>query len=100
MLGTGGRMWNRDTAQEQPLSTSQPAPAATEAPARPPEERRIVAWIGKSILFRGDLISLEDMSIDGHLEGTVELRDHTLTIGPDARIQGDIVAKTVTVRGT
>jgi cytoskeletal protein CcmA (bactofilin family) len=59
----------------------------------------LVAWVGKSVLFRGDLISLEDMTIDGRVEGTIELRDHTLTIGPDANIQADIVAKGVSILG-
>src|SRR5438046_1828061 len=68
-------------------------------PSRALEERR-VAWVGKSVIFRGDLISLEEMTIDGRVEGTIEVRDHRLTIGPDALIRADIVAKTVTVLGT
>ena len=59
----------------------------------------MAAWVGKSILFRGDLIGLEDMSIDGRVEGTIELREITL-IGPDAHIAADIVAKVVTIHGT
>jgi cytoskeletal protein CcmA (bactofilin family) len=72
--------------------------AAVDVPLRI-EERR-VAWLGTSILLRGDLISLEDMSIDGRVEGNIELRDHTLTVGADANIQGDITAKVVTILGT
>jgi len=92
-------MWNRDTAQEEGPRATQPAPVASSAAARPADERRVVAWVGKSILFRGDLIGLEDMAIDGRVEGTIELRDNNLTIGPDAHIQADIVAKVVTVHG-
>src|SRR5882762_7598416 len=90
-------MWNRETAQDEG-----PRAPQTAGPATPPhavEERRIVAWVGKSVLFRGDVIGLEDMAIDGRVEGTIELRDHNLTIGPDAHIQADIVAKVVTVLG-
>jgi cytoskeletal protein CcmA (bactofilin family) len=39
------------------------------------------------------------MTIDGRVEGTIEVRDHTLTIGPDARIEADIAAKEVIVLG-
>jgi cytoskeletal protein CcmA (bactofilin family) len=93
-------MWNRDSAQEQlPPPASEPIAGASTPSALPAQERRVVAWIGKSILFRGDLISLEDKSIDGRVEGTIELRDHKLTVGPDARIQADIVAKTVIIHG-
>src|SRR5258707_1610998 len=90
-------MWNRETAQDEGPRAPQTAGPAT--PPRAVEERRIVAWVGKSVLFRGDVIGLEDMAIDGRVEGTIELRDHTLTIGPDAHIQADIVAKVVTVLG-
>ena len=75
---------------------------STTTPAAPlrPEERRITAWVGKSVIFKGDLISSEDMTIDGRVEGTIEVRDHSLVIGPDADIRADIIAKTVTVHGT
>jgi cytoskeletal protein CcmA (bactofilin family) len=94
-------MWNRETAQaEQPRAFQTPSMPAVPPAATPSEERRVVAWVGKSILFRGDLIGLEDMTIDGRVEGTIELRDHSLTVGPDAHIQAEIVAKIVTVHGS
>lgn len=94
-------MWNRETGQDQDSRATQPSPVAVTLPVgtRPAEERRVVAWVGKSILFRGDLIGLEDMAIDGRVEGTIELRDHSLTVGPDAHIQADIVAKVVMIHG-
>ena len=92
-------MWNRETSS-QGEGARQPQTSTLAVPDRPLEERRVVAWVGKSVLFRGDLISLEDMTIDGRVEGTIELRDHSLIIGPDARISADIVAKVVTVLGT
>lgn len=58
-----------------------------------------MAWVGKSVVFRGDLISSEDMTIDGRVEGTIEVREHGLTIGPDADIRATIVARTVTIHG-
>jgi cytoskeletal protein CcmA (bactofilin family) len=91
-------MWNRDVLAHDESGRAPQAPSSA-APGLAPEERRRVAWVGKSVVFRGDLISLEDMTIDGRVEGTIEIRDHTLTVGPEARIQADIVAKTVTVLG-
>lgn len=69
-----------------------PQPSATD-------ERRVVAWVGKSVVFRGDLISSEDMTIDGRVEGSIEVRNHHLTIGPNAAIEADVAAKLVTVFG-
>ena len=38
--------------------------------------------------------------IDGQVRGTIELGDHSLTIGPDASVVADLAAKVVTVSGT
>lgn len=64
-----------------------------------PEERREKAWIGGSIVVKGDLTSSEDTTIAGRIEGDVTVRGHTLVIAPQARIRGDIVAGAVTVHG-
>jgi cytoskeletal protein CcmA (bactofilin family) len=106
-------MWNRETPSQSesarqvttPAPTVTPPPAVAPAPApavtsRPAEQRRVVTWVGKSVVFRGDLVSEEDMTIDGRVEGTIELDDHHLTIGPDAHIQAAVVAKVVTILGT
>jgi cytoskeletal protein CcmA (bactofilin family) len=84
-------VWNREASPEdaghQPVSATSPAISAE------------AAWIGKSVFLRGDLVGLEDLTIEGRVEGTIELRDHTLTIGREANIQADIVAKTVAIFG-
>ena len=38
--------------------------------------------------------------IDGQVQGTIELGDHSLTIGPDASVVADLAGKVVTVSGT
>jgi cytoskeletal protein CcmA (bactofilin family) len=64
-----------------------------------PEERRVAAWIGASIVIRGDLTSSEDMTIAGQVEGDVAVKEHTLVIAPRARIRGNITARAVAVHG-
>jgi cytoskeletal protein CcmA (bactofilin family) len=64
------------------------------------EERRRASWISGSILVRGDVVSTEDLVIDGQVKGTIELGDHSLTIGPGASVVADLAAKVVTVSGT
>ena len=63
------------------------------------EERRRASWISGSILVRGDVVSTDDLVIDGQVQGTIELGDHTLTIGPSASVVADLDAKVVTVSG-
>lgn len=62
-------------------------------------ERRVVAWIGKAVRVEGRVVSDEDLTIDGDVEGSIELGGHTLTIGQEAQIRADLLAKTVTISG-
>jgi len=55
--------------------------------------------IGKSVVIKGELNGSEDLTIEGHVEGTIQLRDHVLTIGPNGRIKAQIFAKSVIVLG-
>ena len=63
------------------------------------DERRRAAWIGGAILVKGDVVSTEDLVIDGQVQGTIELGDHSLTIGAGATVVADLVAKDVTISG-
>jgi cytoskeletal protein CcmA (bactofilin family) len=65
-----------------------------------PEERRLTAWIGKSLFVTGKIVSTEDLTIHGGVEGTIELGDHSLTIGDGATIKADLVAQTINISGT
>ena len=98
-------MWKRDEAVK-PASPPTAAPAAPVAPtqsaASQPEPRRIerdVVNIGKSVVIKGELNGSEDLTIEGHVEGKIELRDHVLTIGPNGKIKAELFAKAVVVLG-
>jgi cytoskeletal protein CcmA (bactofilin family) len=58
-----------------------------------------VARIGKSIVIRGELKGGEDLVIDGRVEGTVQLAENRLTIGPNADVAADLSAHDVLVLG-
>lgn len=64
-----------------------------------PTERRMAAWVGKALLIQGKVTSTENLTIDGRVEGTIELGDHSLTIGPGASVEADLVAQTIVVSG-
>ena len=55
--------------------------------------------IGKSVVIKGELNGSEDLTIDGQVEGTIQLRDHVLTIGANGRIKAQVFAKEVVVLG-
>ena len=55
--------------------------------------------IGKSVVIKGELSGSEDLTIEGNVEGKIELRDNTLTIGPNGKIRAEVFAKQVIVLG-
>jgi cytoskeletal protein CcmA (bactofilin family) len=59
----------------------------------------IAALIGRSVVIKGELDGSEDLTIEGQVEGKIELRDHTLTIGQNGRIKAQVFAKSVVVLG-
>jgi len=101
-------MWKRDEAVRpssgQPGTPQPHTPAATAPPGYHPDgahqkmESEIVN-IGKSVVIKGELNGSEDLTIEGQVEGTIQLREHVLTIGPNGRIKAQVFAKAVIVLG-
>jgi cytoskeletal protein CcmA (bactofilin family) len=76
------------------IQATRPDPIATQSHAG-----RDVVNIGKSVVIKGELNGSEDLTIEGHVEGRIELRDHVLTIGPNGKIKAELFAKAVVVLG-
>jgi len=89
-------MWSQDETKTQNAAGRQAAPVAE--PTRVPE-RRTTAWIGKSVFVKGDVISAEDLIIDGRLEGTISLGERRLTVGVGGAILGDVTAHAIVISG-
>lgn len=93
----------------------EPAPAYTPPAAEPVRERPVMAaptpspsavyasngpaMVGKAVVVKGEIHSREDLYIDGEIQGTVELMESKLTIGPNGRIQASVRAREVVVFG-
>lgn len=117
-------MWNRRKDEEQPISKppSAPPPAPVRAseptqegtsmstlssrpfgqdtPAAEPISRSGHAVLGKSVIVKGQIFSREDLTIDGEVEGTVELQEHRLTVGVNGKVSATIKAREICVIGT
>jgi cytoskeletal protein CcmA (bactofilin family) len=103
-------MWKRDESVK-PTTPPPPAAPATPAPSAPaaaapvnqpnarPQIERDKVNIGKSVVIKGELSGSEDLTIEGHCEGRIELRDNVLTIGPNGKIRAEVFAKSVIVLG-
>jgi cytoskeletal protein CcmA (bactofilin family) len=106
-------VWNRRKEEEfttRPM-TGPPAPSElakegipmSTLPGRGSEPHHDVARtavLGKSVIVKGQIFSREDLTIDGEVEGTVELQEHRLTIGPNGKVRASVKARELVVLGT
>ncbi len=99
-------MWKKDSAEQTseaqvPPSTSTskvvpPKPAPPERPVRSTGER---ATLGPSIRIRGDVSGDEDLLVQGQIEGSVDLAQHSVTIGAEGRVRANVSGRSVVVEG-
>ena len=99
------------SAPKPALSAPNPVPAKKEAtplsnmsstPLRSPEpdSARGAATIGKAVKVNGQIASQEDLYVDGDVEGTIELVNHKLTIGPNGKVNAAVKSREVVVLGS
>src|SRR5262252_7696193 len=99
-------MWKRDQAAA-PAPQPGPHDEPARVPAAPAPEIRVVSSspdrtgvnLGKSVVIKGELSGSEDLTLQGQMEGKISLPEHTLTIGAQADVKADVVAKAVIVVG-
>ena len=83
-------MWKKhDEAVKppQPATSSRSGPASTGQTESTPRHER---GIGKGVVLKGELNGSEDLTIEGQVEGKIELRQNMLTIGPNGRIKAQL----------
>lgn len=71
-----------------------------EPAARQRTDSSQFAVIGRSIQISGDVKGDEDLMIEGDVSGTVELKNHALTVGKEGKVKANISARSITVDGT
>jgi len=57
------------------------------------------AHLGKSVVIKGELSGSKDLYVDGNVEGNIELRNHSLTVGPNGNVKANVSAKAVVIQG-
>lgn len=97
-------MWKREEAAKPvtpPQAATVPGPTSgvSSPPVRAGGRDVSVGSIGESVVVKGELTGSEDLTIEGQVEGKIELREHVLTIGPHGRIRAEVFAKIVVVQG-
>jgi cytoskeletal protein CcmA (bactofilin family) len=59
----------------------------------------VTANVKESAFIKGELTVEEDLTVEGRVEGKIELKDHNLWIGPQGKVYAEIHAKSVIVAG-
>lgn len=57
------------------------------------------AKIGQSLFIKGEVSGSEDLTVEGRVEGRIDLKDHNLTIGANGRVHAEIHAKNISIVG-
>ncbi len=55
--------------------------------------------IGAKVKVNGDIVSSEDLLVEGEVTGTITLKENELVIGTSGRVKADINAKNVRIEG-
>jgi cytoskeletal protein CcmA (bactofilin family) len=100
-------MWKRRKDEASPVahpisSTAPSYPPARETPVEAPKAdtvRAETSHIGKSVVVKGELSGSQDLYLDGEVEGSIELREHRLIIGPNGQVRANVDACDVEIHG-
>src|SRR4029077_7909183 len=89
------------SAPSNPIETKKEAPPLSSMPFKTPEpdSSRGQASIGTAVKINGQIYSKEDLYVDGDVEGTIELQEHRLTVGPNGKVHSSVKAREVVVLG-
>src|SRR3974377_1206205 len=106
-------IWDKKARASLPdtLAAPRPNPAPLRAleipmkeslpkPIMPSTSNSNQTIMGPSLVLRGELSGAEDLLIEGQFEGSIQLRDHSLTVGLHGQVKADIKAGRVVIDGS
>jgi len=93
-------MWKKD----DDLNPAPGAPGSEKLPTSRDTARSTPATgerasIGRSITIRGEVSGEEDLLIQGHVDGSVNLKQQVVTVGREGQVKADITGRVVNVEG-
>ncbi|HKM86864.1 MAG TPA: polymer-forming cytoskeletal protein [Terriglobales bacterium] len=74
-------------------------PPNSYTPVKPATSPMDQAHIGRSLVIKGEVTGAESLFIDGHIEGTISVPGHRVTIGHNGNVVANIKAKEVVIMG-
>jgi cytoskeletal protein CcmA (bactofilin family) len=58
------------------------------------------AFLGRSVSLKGQILSRENLAIEGEVEGTIEMVEHRLTIGAEGNVRANVKAREIELFGS
>lgn len=92
----------REAEKDAPPIAETPVPAkAAPAPtvSKPITSEGSSAMIGSKVKINGDVVSGEDLLVEGEVSGTITLTDNELVIGTSGHVEANVSAKTIRIEG-
>ena len=71
--------------------------ATTSAGIQSPAGKSV---LGESLVVKGQIHSREDLTIEGEVEGTIDMTEHRLTIAAKGNVRANVMAREVEVFGS
>jgi len=84
---------------DQDKTSDKPANATARASSGDNSSTRMSGMIGPSITIHGDVTGEEDLTVDGVIEGTVNLKENNLVVRLNGKVTANVTAKIIRVDG-
>jgi Polymer-forming cytoskeletal len=65
-----------------------------------PETGSAYAVLGRQVVITGEIRSREPLTIEGELEGTIDVSGHRLTVAAGGKVRASVKAKEIDVHGS
>lgn len=89
-------MWKKDEGQAPKPTAASTGRSEASSTRR---DGSVGAIIGPSITIRGDVTGSENLLIQGHVDGSVTLELHEVTVGSEGHVKADITGRVITIEG-
>lgn len=77
-----------------------PKMEATPKVSNPISTSQSPTVLGRSVVSHGELSASEDLLVEGQFDGTINMKDHCLTVGTNGQVKAEIHARQVIIHGT
>ena len=96
--------WMRQKSELEIKPTATKTAPESARPPQPASKAKVAtsgdtATIGVSVELNGELISSEDLAIEGKVEGKITMMGSDLTIGKGGRVRANVQCKSIVIAG-